>query len=595
MNGNPQMQQGAPPRSSQQQLIRPDQIRNLPSLNEQEKGSLEHAIKGLYDVLQAFPPDHAKHQEARSRLESVTMDVKRKHIAWLESRDSAAAGQGKPGLQQSSLQGQPGQPQGVQQQIAPGIVQHLHEFQYFLPPQIPPNTVEAESWFSQAKDRYATALQKMDVARARLKIYQNLVASRKASGQSLNQDEHQRMLHTKRIHEECKTFVERFRQSQSEYKKLQQSRQENMNVGLSKGPQDGNPPTGNLMSKGLDQKPNPADQQAQQLQSVNNQSQTITSAADSAARNQSNLGNRGPMSPSISGTLAQQAPNLQGQGQGPTQVQAPAQAPHTSAPGQPQFNQPSGGHKITSIPANVNMGQQYRSPQTPHPSSATPSMPRPLHHQAALSEAERTRTFSNPGQANSTTASPFAITSSLPTGNLIETPKMPIPKQLNVPQPQPVNIAPSRPTMSGGAGNGVNGTMGQPALPKTPGYTLEGEGERVLSKKKLDELVRQVSGGGEGLEGPLLSPAVEELVLQLADDFVDQLIVSACQLAKARDSQTLDIRDIQLILERNYNIRIPGYALDEIRTVRKFVPTAAWTQKLQAVQAAKITGGKQDT
>lgn len=41
---------------------------------------------------------------------------------------------------------------------------------------------------------------------------------------------------------------------------------------------------------------------------------------------------------------------------------------------------------------------------------------------------------------------------------------------------------------------------------------MEGEGDHVLSKKKLDELVRQVTGGGQGLEGGQgLAPDVEEV------------------------------------------------------------------------------------
>lgn len=66
-------------------------------------------------------------------------------------------------------------------------------------------------------------------------------------------------------------------------------------------------------------------------------------------------------------------------------------------------------------------------------------------------------------------------------------------------------------------------------------------------------------------------------------------------MAKLRQSSTLELRDIQLVLERNYNIRVPGYASDELRTVRKVQPTQAWTQKLSAVQAAKVTGGKTDS
>jgi len=85
-----------------------------------------------------------------------------------------------------------------------------------------------------------------------------------------------------------------------------------------------------------------------------------------------------------------------------------------------------------------------------------------------------------------------------------------------------------------------------------------------------------------------------QTLLQVADDFVDQVIIAACRLAKLRQSSTLEMRDIQLILERNYNIRVPGYASDELRTVKKVIPAQAWTQKLSAVQAAKVTGGKGD-
>jgi transcription initiation factor TFIID subunit 12 len=83
-------------------------------------------------------------------------------------------------------------------------------------------------------------------------------------------------------------------------------------------------------------------------------------------------------------------------------------------------------------------------------------------------------------------------------------------------------------------------------------------------------------------------------MLQLADEFVDSVVTSACKLAKLRESTHLEIRDLQVILERNYNIRIPGYASDEVRTVRKLAPAPGWTQKMNAVQAAKVMGGKTD-
>jgi transcription initiation factor TFIID subunit 12 len=79
----------------------------------------------------------------------------------------------------------------------------------------------------------------------------------------------------------------------------------------------------------------------------------------------------------------------------------------------------------------------------------------------------------------------------------------------------------------------------------------------------------------------------------LADDFVDDVVSSACKLAKLRGSSSLEMRDVLIVLERLYNIRIPGMSTDEIRTVRRPQPAPGWAHKMSAVQAAKLTGGVQ--
>lgn len=81
-------------------------------------------------------------------------------------------------------------------------------------------------------------------------------------------------------------------------------------------------------------------------------------------------------------------------------------------------------------------------------------------------------------------------------------------------------------------------------------------------------------------------------MLQIADDFVDNVLIAACRLAKLRTSQTLDVKDIAMVLERNYNIRVPGYSVDDLRAPRKTQPATGWTQKMGAVHAAKVTQGK---
>ena len=82
-----------------------------------------------------------------------------------------------------------------------------------------------------------------------------------------------------------------------------------------------------------------------------------------------------------------------------------------------------------------------------------------------------------------------------------------------------------------------------------------------------------------------------QIFLAIADDFVDELVSQACKLAKLRGSTSLELRDIQIILERQYNIRVPGISTDELRVVRRPQPAPAWAVKMTAVQAAKLTGG----
>jgi transcription initiation factor TFIID subunit 12 len=84
-----------------------------------------------------------------------------------------------------------------------------------------------------------------------------------------------------------------------------------------------------------------------------------------------------------------------------------------------------------------------------------------------------------------------------------------ITKNLQVTTPTPIQVPPARPTLNGGPGVGMSGQMGQPAIPSMPGYVLEtSEDGRVLSKKKLHELVREVCGPGGDEQ---LTPEVEEV------------------------------------------------------------------------------------
>ena len=44
------------------------------------------------------------------------------------------------------------------------------------------------------------------------------------------------------------------------------------------------------------------------------------------------------------------------------------------------------------------------------------------------------------------------------------------------------------------------------------------------------------------------------MMLQIADDFIDNVVTAACQLAKHRHSHTVEVKDVQLHLGKVYLI-----------------------------------------
>jgi transcription initiation factor TFIID subunit 12 len=97
---------------------------------------------------------------------------------------------------------------------------------------------------------------------------------------------------------------------------------------------------------------------------------------------------------------------------------------------------------------------------------------------------------------------------------------------------------------------------------------------------------------------PALTTFPPQLLLDIADEFIDSVTNFSCRLAKHRGGDTLDIKDLQLHLgdnqccclilrifsfclfaERNHNIRIPGFSSDETRV------------QLAQASIANVTGG----
>lgn len=156
-------------------------------------------------------------------------------------------------------------------------------------------------------------------------------------------------------------------------------------------------------------------------------------------------------------------------------------------------------------------------------------------------------------------------------------PLPPIPDTLEISPIEPVPFKPEKPTLSSGHAICAP-ALTTPVAFKAPTFDLGGE--HVLGKRKLRELVHSVIGVDNER---MIDGNVEETLFGAADEFVQSVTSFACRLAKHRKSNILEPKDLQLHLERNWNIRIPGYSSDEVRSIRRFAPTSSYNQKISGI------------
>ncbi|KAK2811408.1 hypothetical protein FQN49_008457 [Arthroderma sp. PD_2] len=507
-----------------------------------------------------------------------------------QSQALAAQAQAKQAQTQQEQQGQinrgpvgvdPGQqkPQNFQP-LYPQIQAKVNSLTFILPLSI--NKDQADSWLQEAKNRYGAALQKQELGKVKLAEVRQAYQQRQSAG-NLTAEEIQdfktRQLYADKLYREGNEFLAKFKEQQENFR-LQHQQAASSGQQGAQGTQTQVSGAGGeqqIVSQAAVQQPVPAT-------SGTPAPHTINSAVVAARHQAAGQAPSQPQQAQLPGAGAT-LPQAQQQGQQQQQQQQQqTQQGQQQATQQQQGQVPGIKQQLPDSAASATISQvpQHQGP------------PRPLSQQTAVFQAQQAYSAGNTtmpqGNQTPTHAHPQAYIGD----RNVEVRKinMAIPKNLNVTTtPEPVSMGASRPTLTTGASHGSMGMMGQPAIQKHPGYVLEGEGQRVLSKKKLDDLIRQVTGGGEGEK---LTPDAEEFVLQMADDFVDDVITAACRLAKLRPSSTLDIRDIQLVLERNYNMRIPGFSSDDLRTVKKPHPTQGWIQKMTAVQAAKVTQGRSE-
>jgi len=456
-------------------------------------------------------------------------------------------------------------------QVSRHIIDHINKLPWhLLPTPSASNQEQSQKLVSETKGNYMRALHKMELLRTRVAKVDAHFKDRQEKGIPLSQDELKRLQEQRtadrKAHSDAETFVKNVRAQLTTAQAPGQSNGAQVQSTLQSGrPQPiqtvntsgvgshsmqvptttinaaidaakttqiaaaGNRPGSIGGAQQPQQQPQQPAQQQQQQQPPQQQSQQ----AQQQPQQPQPLVTNPPQAQAAPGTPSTSAPR-----QTPHSAPVPPPAQVKVEPGNnmqhpPPVNTALAASSSAHMPSAGTPTQPSTRVQTPQSASAANSSVRPLSHAAAVNRANSSTNINGqpnssgplsnntPGSAGMTSqpqhthSHPQSASSSTST----LTSKMPIPKNLPdkaIAPPVPVAVGggntPGRPTYGGG--NGAGGVMNQPVIPKMPVPQFDTEGDHVLSKKKLDELVRQVCGGGSpGADGNYLTPDVEEVSL----------------------------------------------------------------------------------
>jgi len=146
-----------------------------------------------------------------------------------------------------------------------------------------------------------------------------------------------------------------------------------------------------------------------------------------------------------------------------------------------------------------------------------------------------------------------------------------ITQQISRPQQQLIiNRTPS------GINNPVRVQLGNP----TPLNNFTPPSNKLITKKRLEDLVKEIDPNLQ------LEEELEEQLIKVMEDFVDEAVSSGCSLAQHRKSNTLEVKDLKLHLERQHNIYVPGFGGDDSKQKQKFSATEAHKQRMALLRKA---------
>jgi len=119
------------------------------------------------------------------------------------------------------------------------------------------------------------------------------------------------------------------------------------------------------------------------------------------------------------------------------------------------------------------------------------------------------------------------------------------------------------------------------------------EGGHAIAKGELQQMLKELAPDLEFDED------VQEVLLEMTDDFVDTVLEHASMLAKHRGSEQVEVKDVLLHLDRQWDMHIPGYSGEEVKKFpQKRLEThakrmAAVRRTVAAANAAQLEAKKQ--
>lgn len=562
MNPQGQQQQAGAAQARPPPMYRPDQIRNLPLLTDEEKSKYEQGLNSLWSRMQNSSGNNAEQIAARNKI----VDFSKMLITKIQQRRSQAQTQA-----QARPQGaQPANPQAGAQQTQQGaqqrtqaaqgnagatgagataaqtattqaaasaaatvaaiqrpkipdhLIQHVSKMTFRPPVQLAEkSSADAAKWIEEMKDKYARALLSMESSKSKINAMDKLFNERNAAGNPF-QGEELKKYHMSRdqqlkFHTEAQKWVDSVRRQQETLQGV--SNQNGQNTQSTAATQQAGQKAGaagRTQSNG--QIPPAIDvAKAQQLATAraaaNGTPTTAQNRPGANAAQQANAAGQNQVPkqeqaqpPPVNTALAATAAQNQALAAGRVQTPQSATAATAGGPGRPLSHQAAmvlANQRAASTPNSAALPGQQQGAGTPTGVGANNGSQGAAG--AATQQQQQQQQQGHPHAHPSQQAAPLQS-------------KMPIQKQLPerataIPQGVTVGggVGTGRPTMSQGSGT-LGGVMNQPAVAKIPAYNNDAEGDHVLSKKKLDELVRQVCGAtSEGQDGNLLTPEVEEV------------------------------------------------------------------------------------